>query len=415
MVVLAFLVPLALLVRTIAEDRALNAAELEAQSLAPVIGVIDQPEDVTSIIQGFNETSPRPVTVFLPDGKVIGDPAPADPSVDLARRGRAFSADAASGRQVLQPVLRADGDTVVIRVSVPDRLLRKGVTETWALLGALGFGLVALAVLVNRGLARSLVQPIDALVDTAHALGQGNLEARVEPDGPREIVEVGQAFNRLAVRIRDLLALEREAVADLSHRLRTPITALRLDADSVRSDEDRARLVADVDELERAVDRLIRDARRPVREGVGAISDAAAATRARVAFWAALAEEQARPFDLDVPDEPRMVAVHSDDLEAALDALLGNVFAHTPDGTRFRVAVEHGNDSTVRVVVEDEGPGFEDPTLVQRGISGAGSTGLGLDIVRRTAEAAGGGLVLGSRDGGGARIEMNLAAAPSPR
>ena len=60
--------------------------------------------------------------------------------------------------------------------------------------------LIVLAVLVNRGLARSLVQPIDALVETAHALGQGNLEARVEPDGPREIVEVGRHEDLLSHR-----------------------------------------------------------------------------------------------------------------------------------------------------------------------------------------------------------------------
>jgi len=415
MVVLAFLVPLVLLVQTIATDRAMNAAELEAQSLAPVVGEVDQPSEVASIIEGFNGTSPRRVTVFLANGTFLGDPKPADASVALARRGRAFTADVKGGREVLQPVLRTDGGTAVIRVRVPDRLLRKGVAEAWTLLAALGVGLVALAILVNNRLARSLVQPIDELATTAHALSLGDLEARVQPDGPPEIVDVGQAINRLAERIRELLALEREAVADLSHRLRTPITALRLNAEGVADLDDRARLVADVDDLERSVDRLIRDARRPVREGVGAVTDLAAATRSRVAFWAALADEQARPFELDAPSDPRLVSVHEDDLEAVLDALLGNVFAHTPDGTRFRVAVEDDGPGSTRLVVEDAGPGFPDESLLERGVSTAGSTGLGLDIARRTAEAGGGGLTVGERDGGGARIELSFAVAPGPR
>jgi signal transduction histidine kinase len=61
--------------------------------------------------------------------------------------------------------------------------------------------------------------------------------------------------------------------------------------------------------------------------------------------------------------------------------------------------------------VEDDGPGLADPALVERGRSGAGSTGLGLDVARRTAEAAGGRLVVGARPGGGARIVLEIPAA----
>ena len=57
-----------------------------------------------------------------------------------------------------------------------------------------------------------------------------------------------------------------------------------------------------------------------------------------------------------------------------------------------------------RLVMDDAGPGFPDGIVPERGRSGAGSTGLGLDIVRRTAEAAGGELRLGSSDAGGARV-----------
>ena len=68
---------------------------------------------------------------------------------------------------------------------------------------------------------------------TAERLGRGDLDARVEPGGPDEVREVGAALNRLAARISELLAREREEVADLSHRLRTPVTALRLDVESL--------------------------------------------------------------------------------------------------------------------------------------------------------------------------------------
>ena len=111
------------------------------------------------------------------------------------------------------------------------------------------------------------------------------------------------SLNRLAGRIGELLAAERELVADLSHRLRTPITALRLDADgAARRRAERERVSGDVDELVRAVDRLIDEARRPMREGVGAACDLAEVTRERVAFWAVLAEDQGRTSDSTIAD-----------------------------------------------------------------------------------------------------------------
>src|SRR3546814_21141748 len=66
--------------------------------------------------------------------------------------------------------------------------------------------------------------------------------ARVDISGPPEVADAGRALNDLADQIDSLLADEREAAADPSHRLRTPLTALQLQADSIRSDEDRARL-----------------------------------------------------------------------------------------------------------------------------------------------------------------------------
>ncbi|MGJ0223696.1 ATP-binding protein, partial [Streptococcus pyogenes] len=81
---------------------------------------------------------------------------------------------------------------------------------------------------------------------------------------------------------------------------------------------------------------------------------------------------------------------------------------HTPDGVALAVRVEAPPD-VVRVVVEDAGPGFDPVALAARGESGAGSTGLGLDVARRTAEAAGGRLVVDRGRLGGARVAMELA------
>jgi signal transduction histidine kinase len=257
-------------------------------------------------------------------------------------------------------------------------------------------------------LARSLTAPITDLARTAERLGRGDLTARATPGGPGEVREVGLAVNRLATRIGELLAHERESVADLSHRLRTPVTALRLDADALPAGPDRERLVADVDELDRQVDALIREARRPEREGVSARSDARAVAEERVEFWRPLAEDQERAVTVDLAPGPCQVRAAQTDLEAALDALIGNVLSHTPDGTGLTVRLSAAPDGGAVLVVADEGPGFPDPSVLHRGRSGAGSTGLGLDIARRTAEATGGSLELGRAAGGGGQVTLRL-------
>ena len=381
MVALAFLIPLAVLVRTLARDRALSAAELEAQSLAPVLALT---RDTTALEAAVRATTPGAagrLTIILPDGTKVGGPsdgeAPGsggndseDPreqeNLALAREGRAFSAPAQDGIEVLVPVALEIGATAVVRVLVPNSTLERGVAAAWAVEAALGLTLVASAVFVADRLARTIVRPVDALADAAGRLGEGDLSVRIHPEGPPEVKQVALAFNRLGDRVGELLEAERELVADLSHRLRTPLTVLRLDAEGLDNPEEARRLAEDVDELERAVTGVIRQARRPVQEDIVATeTDAAKVTEARLAFWAPLAEDQERPFEFfgpdaasaDRPAASTTVAVSTDELEAAVDALLGNVFAHTPEGTAFRVEVRALSDGWIALAVEDAGPG----------------------------------------------------------
>ena len=76
-----------------------------------------------------------------------------------------------------------------------------------------------------------------AVAQTAHRLREGDLTARAPVSGTEETVELAQALNGLAERTTELLASERASVADLSHRLRTPVTALRLDSEAVTDPE----------------------------------------------------------------------------------------------------------------------------------------------------------------------------------
>jgi signal transduction histidine kinase len=389
-VLLAFLLPAASLVARVAEARALDAGQAQVQFLTPTVGLAGREEVMTSLV---GTTGHLGVAVRWIDGEWLGDHrsgADAVPETALVERGD-------DGTRLLQPVQRGD-QTAVIEVFVPKEQLRAGVTRTWLVLAGLGAVLLLLALFVADRLARSLTRPVSELAATAHRLGSGDLSARVAPAGPAEVRAVGAAVNRLAGRIGELLAAERETAADLAHRLRTPLTALRLDAESL-PDGDRERLLDDVDALSRSVDEVIFEARRAVREGLGADSDAAAVVAERVRFWSVLAEEERRPVTVDLGERVLPVRVAAGDLGAALDALLGNVFAHTPEGTPFRVAVRPRPGGGAEVAVSDAGPGMPD-TVVERGRSGGGSTGLGLDIARRTAEVSGGELRISSSTAG---------------
>lgn len=403
-VVVAFLLPLALAVRTLASDRALNDAEQAAQALAAVLAVIDETRDRRAALRSAQAVTDASLAIYYPGGRMLGDAGPADADVTRAFDGAAFVAPTSGGQAVLVPVVRPTGTAAVIRAFVPQAVLARGVGRAWTLLGLLGVALIAIAVFAADWLGRAVVQPVRDAAVTARRLGAGELEARVVPAGPREVADVGVALNGLAGRITELLAAERELIADLSHRLRTPLTALRLDAEAITDPPEAAvRIHDDVDAVESAVTRLIHTAR-----GASAAPDVVDLTdvlRERAAFWGALAEEQGRDWALDVDGAPPLT-LPRDDAETLIDVLLDNVFAHTPDGTAYRIELG-GHGQRVRLVVEDAGPGLA-VGVPTRGRSGGGSTGLGLDIARGIAERCGGGLHVRLGRDGGARVEVTL-------
>jgi signal transduction histidine kinase len=349
--------------------------------------------------------------VFLPGGRAVGAPAPRSAAVDIAATGRSLTASAPDGREILLAVGGLAEGTAVIRTLVTGAEMHRGVGHAWTILGLLGFGLLTVSTLVAYQLARTVTRPLTELAALSHRLAAGDLAARADTHGPAEVRQVSAGMNLLATRIGELLAAERERVADLSHRLRTPMTALRIDAESLPDPDDRARVVADVNSVDRTVNALIHLARSPVQHNVAVSCDAAEVVHERVTFWAALAEEEARRVDVWATHGPLLVKASRDDLAASVDALLGNVFAHTPEGAGMRLRLERASHGGAVLTVSDEGPGLPGPLVLRRGHSGNASTGLGLDIVHRVAAASGGTISLGHTPTGGARITMTLGAA----
>ncbi|MFB7291021.1 sensor histidine kinase [Actinacidiphila glaucinigra] len=422
MVVVAFAVPLALTVREMARDRAIGNAERQAAAIGPALAITTDRTQLERAVASTQAGADGRIAVRVPAtestaGVQIGDPHAPDADLERASElGRASTVPVAGGYALLQPTAVSSGSVAVVEVFVPDGEVSRGVTAAWAVLALVGVGLIVGAVAVADRLGTRMVRPAKRLAEAAHGLGRGDLTVRVPEDGPAELRSAAVAFNAMADQVVQLLANERELAADLSHRLRTPLTVLRLNAASLGDGPAGEQTRHAVAQLEREVDQIIRAARaqqaqsQPVTVGC----DAAEVIRERMAFWSALAEDQGREVRTAGVERPVRVPVVRSDLVASLDAMLGNVFRHTPEGTAFAVDV-HSSQEAVIVLVSDAGPGITDPAAAMRrgqGAGGDGSTGLGLDIVRRLAESTGGDVRLGASVLGGAEIRVWIALRP---
>lgn len=434
LVVLAFAIPLLFLVRSAIVQRNERLALDEAKTIGLYLRSTDPDADgLRDYIDALNADSIARTTVTLADGMVIG----ATPVAAIATRPFAIP----TGTRGTQPPSyggsvppnfqgRPDDSTlrvvdgggqvaeiegfsgaitgrIVVQVYLSPSAQAHGLGQWLLLLGGVSVGLLAASAAGAEVLTRRIVRPLTRTAAVAHELSQGDLAARAPTKGPREVAEVGTALNRLAGRIDELISQERETVADLSHRLRTPLAALRLEAESLASSADAERIGERVSVLERTLTNVIRAARRQQRDGMAPAADASAVVIERMDFWSVLAEDQDRAVSRDLPSAPLLVRCASEDLAVAVDALLENVFAHTPEGTALCVVLRAGHEGAV-LEVSDEGPGFSGDA-VARGRSDRGSSGLGLDIARQVAEASGGSMAIGSdADGHGARITLTL-------
>ncbi len=436
LVVLAFTIPLIFLIRSAvaqrADDATLQQARIIAASLRNVTATAAQ---LTAYVQS-ESTNGRLVSITVPNGTTIGrtpadayEPASPPSGEDQFPGGDGGHGGGDTGPSPSAPAAGAPGTTLqrvaggrvaveyaprgtsgyLVRVYLSDDQRYDGANPWYLLLAAGSAGLLLVGVLAGELLTRRIARPLVRTAETAQQLAAGDTTARAPTDGPREVADVGKALNRLADRIDELIAEERETVADLSHRLRTPLTTLRLDAEALRDPAESERVSEHVSTLERTLTAVIHAARRTQREGRMPACDANDVVAERVTFWSALTDDQGRASTLALPGVPLPVRAAAEDLAAAVDALLENVVAHTPEGTPFSVrltAVESG----ARLEIADEGPGIPDAADV-RGRSDRGSTGLGLDIARRCAEAGGGSMTIGLSPTGGAVVTLLL---PSP-
>jgi signal transduction histidine kinase len=429
LVVLAFAIPLMFLTHSVVGSNADRSIGQQATGIANSLRATTfTPAQVRTLVKRQTNDTGHQVSVRLPDGQVIGstpadgddqpgsgfDGSGAGPSQGPAPSGQpgrvrdtpAQVHPSNGGEVAVAFAPTPDGGAYVVRVFLSNSARYQGLTGWYTLIIGASLGLIVLGVVAGELLTRRIARPLIDTARTAQRLSIGDTSARAPTDGPREVADVGVALNRLADRIDQLIMEERETVADLSHRLRTPLTRLRLDAEALTDPDEAERVSTRVSEVERMLTAVIHAARRPQREGRLPSCDASAVVGERVEFWSALTDEQHRASTISLPDEPLAVRASPEDLGAAVDALLENVVAHTSEGTSFSVTLAATSDGA-RLEIADDGPGIPESAEI-RGRSDRGSTGLGLDIARRCAEAAGGSMTIGAAPSGGALVTLVL-------
>lgn len=275
---------------------------------------------------------------------------------------------------------------------------------------AMGVGILLLGLVVVRLIGR----PLRALSDAADRIGGPGASEPVPEVGPREVRQAAHAFNRMQARIDTLIADRTQALAAVSHDLRTPIARLRLRAGFLDDTEAARAIDADLDEMEAMISATLAYLRgetesepcRPVDlvAMLGTLCDGAADAGAAVSFRG--------------PPQARLVCSPLT-LKRAFSNLIDNAVKY---GDAARVALDDQGREVV-VSIEDDGPGIPkremetvfEPfrRLEQSRNRGTGGSGLGLTIARRAVDAHGGTIALANRPGGGLVATIRLPRAAS--
>ena len=218
-------------------------------------------------------------------------------------------------------------------------------------LGAIGLAALAVGMLLAFWLAGSLSRPLTRLAAAAKRLGHGDLSARAgDVSGAREVEELGQSFDEMADRLERSVQAQREFVANASHQLRTPLTAMKLRLEGAIAEAPdeavRQRLEAadlEVDRLSGIVDRLLMMARE-IEEGTSANVELSEAVDRAVLRW----NERAGQRDSTVVAQGDGGAARVDptDLDQILDNLLDNATSYAPGEVTIESGGSDGRSSS---------------------------------------------------------------------
>ncbi|MBC2903581.1 HAMP domain-containing sensor histidine kinase [Streptomyces cupreus] len=329
--------------------------------------------------------------------------------------------------QVTVPAQGRDGDLVgAVRITYPTKELTDRLWTIWGFRAILAVAVLAVAVGIGALVARRLTRPLRQLNDMASKLSDGDLTARAPVTGPQETQTLARTLNQAGERLDTLVASQRIFVADASHQLRTPLTALRLSLDNIADGvddefvrEDVEQATAEVVRMSRLVNGLLVLARAEAKVTAAEPLALPEIVSERLAVWRPAADERgvAIALRLDADERP-LVLTSPGHLDQVLDNVLSNALEVSPDGSTITVRIESRGD-TVTLAVLDEGPGMSDAEKSRafdrfwrgQGLTGRSGSGLGLSVVKQLVTDDGGKVMLEDAPGGGLTVLISLRAS----
>ncbi|MDT0574227.1 ATP-binding protein [Streptomyces sp. DSM 3412] len=291
-------------------------------------------------------------------------------------------------------------------------------------------GLAVLVLLAAAGIgvfaARRLTAPLRQLNEMASKMSDGDLTARSPVTGPQETQTLARTLNQAGERLDTLIASQRIFVADASHQLRTPLTALRLSLDNIADGvddefvrEDVEQATAEVVRMSRLVNGLLVLARAEAKVTAAEPLSLRDVIQERLDVWRPAADERGVTITLRGSADGRpLVLASPGHLDQVLDNVLSNALEVSPDGATITVSVETRGEEVVLSVL-DEGPGMSDAEKSRafdrfwrgQGLTGKSGSGLGLAVVKQLVTDDNGTVALKDAPGGGLCVALTLRAA----
>lgn len=326
----------------------------------------------------------------------VGVPSDAEIVLETGETGRLTSGANPGGDVITVNVPILHGGSVSL--SVPAEQTRQLQADVAVLVLLLVLLSVGTGMVVATLTARRLTLPLRHVAARAARLGAGDFRPDPNRYGVAELDMVAAALDTSASALAQLVQRERDLVGDVSHQLRSRLTALqlRLEILAASSDpgtaEDGAAALEQAERLAKVLDELLAAASAARSVGAEPI-DLTAELPAIAAEWRELLRAEGRTLRLRVPD--RLVARATPArLREAIGVLLDNSLRHGQGAVTVQARRGEG---TVVVEVSDAGPGVPDELaghVFERGVSGGGSTGVGLALARALVDADGGRLEL---------------------
>lgn len=341
---------------------------------------------------------------------------------------------------IAEPIVR-DSRVLGAVVTVSETALPRAIIRDRLLVLGLGVAALTVVALVAAALiVRWVLRPVHTLDRAAHAVGSGTLPTRAvrvaDCSGPPELRRLAASFNAMAENIAAAARNQRAFVAQATHQLRNPLTALRirlenvewhLPGDDAEGREELRMALGEVDRLGEVIDSLLQLARAEAVEAVPVPVDVSAVVRSRARAWRAAYTRTGTRLTVDVPDGVTALCLPSL-LGHALDVPFDNALKYAR-GCSVTVTVRRGDDGFVHIRVRDTGPGLPPDELAHAGErfwrSGrhreVPGTGLGLATARTLIEESGGTVELSAADPTGLQILIRLrpadekVAVPGPR